>query len=138
MREHVLVPRLFHPKPLATRCTQKGFFPCVDSLVLFQLEVCRKPLIALLTDVFLPVRMDHHVDFQTEIPRETLAARLTAPWLLPRVGEHVECQPAEKGEKHSAFVTAMFFLHILALKLLSLPSARHPWFYVGLQTESNL
>jgi len=69
-----------------------------------------------------------------------LFARLTAPWLLPRMGEHVECQPAEKGKKLSAFVTAMLVLDTLALKLLSLPSARHPfvWLDVGLQTESKL
>ena len=71
MREHVPGQRTALRKPLATRFTQKGFFPCVDS----------------------------HVDFQM----------------------------AQKGKKLSAFITAMFFLHILALKLLFLPSARHPF-----------
>ena len=97
MREHVLGQRTALCKPLATRFTQKGFFPCVDSLV----------------------------HCETAFLRETLVACLTDPWLLPRMGARVDLQTLFRHETLSTFDTAMFFLHILALKLLFIPSARH-------------
>jgi hypothetical protein len=56
------------------------------------------------------------------------------------MGAHVDFQRTVRPARLSALVTAMLVLHILALKLLSLPSDRHPfvWFDVRLQTESNL
>ena len=112
MREHVPAPCTTLCKSHATYLTQKGFFPCVDSLV----------------------------RCQTAFLRETLVACLTDPWLLARMGAHVEFQTFFNHEKLSTFVTAIFFLHILALRLLSLPRARHPFlcFDVGSQTESKL
>ena len=56
------------------------------------------------------------------------------------MGALVACQRTGRLARLSAFVTAMLVLDTLTLMLLSLPSARHPfvWFYVGSQTESNL
>jgi len=53
MREHVLGQRTALCKPLATRFTQKGFFPCVDSLVYCETAFLREMLFARLTDPWL-------------------------------------------------------------------------------------